>query len=150
MNEEILNMNDTKLRKLIMDKLKENDIDELYSMTAEEMADWFLEYTPLGRKYILEYYSQLEPTKSKMNWVAKIDFEHKYFYIGGTDAIVSLALLGFKVDKNRHANISLLSQRKLEKQDEDIAGQSWINNGFFERNNLKSEDINRGWNNDAN
>lgn len=147
--EKYINMNDAKLRKLIMNKLKENDVNSLYGyMSAEEIADDYLTYTPLARQYLFDYYSQLEPTKSKMNWIVKQDFEDKYFYIGGSVGLVTLMLLGYKVNNDRYANVSLLSQRKLEKQNPDFKVYSCRSN-FFERNNLESEDINRSWNNDA-
>ena len=134
---------DEKLKVTIAQLLKENGINSLHGLSAKEIVDSFMRYTPIGREYIIEYYSNLIPTKKKMNWIEKTDFEDKYFYIGGTDALTAMLLLGYKVNTSREANFTKISLTRLKNQNKNYSKR--IDN-FFTRNNLKSKDINTSWN----
>lgn len=134
---------DEVLRERITSLLKENGINSLHGLSAKEIVDSFMRYTPIGREYIIEYYSNLIPTKRKMNWIEKTDFEDKYFYIGGTDALTAMLLLGYKVNTSREANFTKISLTRLKNQNKNYSKR--IDN-FFKRNNLKSKDINTSWN----
>ena len=134
---------DEVLRERITNLLKENGINSLHGLSAKEIVESFMRYTPIGREYIIEYYSNLIPTKQKMNWIEKTDFEDKYFYIGGTDALTAMLLLGYKVNTSREANFTKISLTRLKNQNKNYSKR--IDN-FFTRNNLKSKDINTSWN----
>lgn len=134
---------DEVLRERITSLLKENGINSLHGLSAKEIVESFMRYTPIGREYIIEYYSNLIPTKQKMNWIEKTDFEDKYFYIGGTDALTAMLLLGYKVNTSREANFTKISLTRLKNQNKNYSKR--IDN-FFTRNNLKSKDINASWN----
>lgn len=107
-------METQKLRKRILQKLRENGIEKMHGLNQEEIVDSFTEYTTEGRQLILDWYGQLAPNKSgKMNFIRKTGFEHQYFYIGGTHAAVALLLLGFKVNERREANIYVNDMKRL-------------------------------------
>lgn len=135
------------LRQIILEGLKKNRISELYGLSANEMADSFMAYTPLARQIIVDWYSMVKPTKNKMNWIMKTGFEHRFFYIGGTDALVALMLLGRRVDNDRCTNISKTDMERLN-QGSVPQGNSQIlgRTSFFERYGLKSKDVNKNWN----
>lgn len=138
-----MNSKDEVLRERITSLLKENGVTTLHGLSAKGIVDSFMSYTPIGREYIMEYYSNLTPTKEKMNWIEKTDFEDKYFYIGGTDALTAMLLLGYKVNTSREANFTKISLTRLKNQNKNYSKR--IDN-FFTRNNLKSKDINTSWN----
>src|SRR5699024_3036037 len=126
---------DEELRDYIMSHLAINDINKVHGATREEIADSFLAYTPFGRQLIIDYYRDMEKTKGKMNWINKTIFEHKYFYIGGTDALVAMMLLGFKVNEQREANVTM---RSIEPS--HLTGNALPRKySFFKNHNVKSK-----------
>lgn len=135
-------MKDRQLVQSIKNGFKEHRITSVHGNDINTMIDRFMSYTPLARDYIMNYYSQLDKTEKAMNWIVKTDFERKYFYISGTDALIAMMLLGFKVNHHRQANVSMKSQKRLAQQDEYLKSRE---EDFFKRNNLTSSDINSGW-----
>lgn len=142
-DERITKLKDEFLKKRIIKLAEENDLQLMYHLTPAEMADHFLAYTPLGRQFILDWYGGMRKIKTGMNWINKEGFEHKYFYIGGTDAVIAMMLLGFKVDSHRYANVSASDMKIINN-----TGCSYQDNkdNFFKRYGLKSKDINQSWN----
>lgn len=138
----IKNYTDTELKDMIIQLANKNGIEEMYESSPSEMADYFLSYTTLGRQIILDWYSGLERTKGKMNFIQKKGFERKYFYIGGIDAAVALMLLGYKVDSHRYANVTKKSMESLNQFGHDNSDGNY---SFFEKYNLSSKDINKNW-----
>lgn len=121
---------------------QQNNVVTIHKAPVDEIIQSFLNYTPLGRQYIIDYYSQLEMNEKAMNFVKKTDFEHRYFYIAGTDAVCALLLLGFKVNDQRNANINARSLNRVIKEN---GTPRFSSKDFFVDNNLKSRDINVSW-----
>lgn len=129
------------LKNHIIELLAKNGIREMYCLSALDIADQFLTYTPLARQIILDWYTGLTPTKASMNWIEKTGFERQYFYIGGTDALVAMALLGYCVSSQRCANVSSKSMCSLN----GYGHKHGATPNFFQRYGLKSKDINISW-----
>lgn len=142
----IENYSEQELRQLILTKLKENELIKMNGLTATEMADHFLEYTPMARQIIIDYYAELEMTKTAFHHVFKVGFEREYFYIAATDTVVTLALLGFQVNCVQEANVSKRSMDKLLKRARELGANERGN--FFRKNNLRSRQINSTWETD--
>lgn len=84
-------MKDRQLVQSIKNGFKEHRITSVHGNDINTMIDRFMSYTPLARDYIMNYYSQLDKTEKTMNGIVKTDFERKYFYISGTDALIGVA-----------------------------------------------------------
>lgn len=138
---DISSISDDELRECILALAKENQINKVHGCSIHEIVDDFLSYTPLGRKIILDWYSGLEKTKNKFNWIQKTGFEEMYFTISGTEALVAMMLCGFRVNEDRCANVAKRSMEKLDRFGTD----NYLEKDFFERTGLQGKDINKRW-----
>lgn len=113
---ELNQYNDDELKKLIINKLKENGVKDICESgyTGEEIASSFMKYTPEQRKIIVNWYSFGEKTEQKMNFIKKNGFESKHFYISAREAVVGMMLNGHKVNGDRKANVTKNSMEKID------------------------------------
>lgn len=102
----------------IRDLLKSNGINEMHGDSSEEMIAKYLKLTDEERATLILWYAdnQWTVTKSTRTWLDKNSFEVDHFYISGSDAAITMLLLGFKVNHKREVNVSERSMARLARK----------------------------------
>lgn len=99
----------------IRELLKANGINEIHGDSSEEVIARYLKLTDKERGTLTDWYADNKwiVTKKTSTWIEKNSFERNHFYISGSDAAITMMLLGFKVNHKREANVSERSMNRL-------------------------------------